>query len=94
MERFMRKLWIDNQPVSGSDGIRAVIDPATEDVVGEVSWGTVEDAYRVVAAAKKAFPGWRLVPGWQRAGLLHEIARRLRHDLVVSIENPKGDCRL
>ena len=33
----MRKLWVDNQPVSGSDGIRTVIDPATEDVVGEVS---------------------------------------------------------
>ena len=27
----MRKLWIDNQPVIGSDGIRTVIDPAYEE---------------------------------------------------------------
>ncbi len=51
----MRKLWIDNQSQTGADGIRTVIDPATEEVIGEVSWGTVEDADRAVSAAKKAF---------------------------------------
>jgi acyl-CoA reductase-like NAD-dependent aldehyde dehydrogenase len=77
----MRKLWIDNQSLAGADGVRTVIDPATEDVIGEVSWGTVEDAHRAVSAAKNAFAHWRQVPGLQRTALLHETARRLRKNL-------------
>jgi acyl-CoA reductase-like NAD-dependent aldehyde dehydrogenase len=77
----MRKLWINNEFVSGSGGSRPVIDPATEEAIGEVAWGNEADGLQAVAAAKKAFPGWRRVPGVQRAGLLHEVARRLRKDL-------------
>ena len=36
-----------------------VINPATEEVVGVISFGSTDDAARAVAAAKAAFPGTR-----------------------------------
>ncbi len=83
----MRKLWINNELISGSGGSRPVIDPATEETIGEVSWGTEAEASQAVAAAKQAFDAWRRVPGVRRAGLLHEVARRLRKELEnVAVE--------
>ncbi len=77
----MRKLWINHEAVSGGAGRREVIDPATEAVIGEVAWGSVEDATNAIRAAKTAFAGWQRLPGSERAGLLHETARRLRANL-------------
>ncbi len=74
----MRDLWINNQRTSGSGEPQPVIDPATAEVVGQVAWGTEVDADRAVAAARAAFKEWRRVPAAERAGLLHEIARRMR----------------
>jgi len=77
----MRKLWINNQAVDGSGGTRPVIDPATEDALGEVAWGETVDAERAVQIAKKAFETWRKVPAPERTAMLHEVARRLRANL-------------
>jgi acyl-CoA reductase-like NAD-dependent aldehyde dehydrogenase len=77
----MRKLWINNQPAYGIDGTRPVIDPATEDTVGEVAWGNTADAERAVQFATKAFETWRKVPAPERTAMLHEVARRLRANL-------------
>lgn len=77
----MRKLWINHQPVAGGAGSREVIDPATGTVVGQVAWGNAEDALKAVGAAKAAFASWQRTPGAERAGLLHETARRLRENL-------------
>jgi acyl-CoA reductase-like NAD-dependent aldehyde dehydrogenase len=78
---MMRKLWINNQAVDGSAEPQPVINPATEEVVGEVAWGTPQDANRAVAAARAAFPGWRKLPAPARTALLHEVARRFRENL-------------
>ena len=58
----MRKLWINNQAVDGSGGMKPVIDPATEEAFGEVAWGEKADAEHAVQTAKKAFGTWRKVP--------------------------------
>ena len=76
----MRKLWINNQPVDGSAGSQPVINPATEEVIGEVGWGSQEDAHRAVTAAKAAFPAWRRLPSPERTALLHEVPRRFREN--------------
>ncbi|MFN2276410.1 MAG: aldehyde dehydrogenase family protein [Candidatus Promineifilaceae bacterium] len=56
----------------------AVINPATEEVLAEVPRGTAEDANAAVAAAKAAFPAWKRTPAWERAGLLHEAAAKMK----------------
>jgi len=76
----MRKLWINNQPVDGSAGSQPAINPATEEVIGEVAWGSQEDTRRAVTAAKAAFPAWRRLPSPERTALLHEVARRFREN--------------
>ncbi len=75
----MRNLWINGAAVSGPS--RPVLNPATEEPIGDVAWGSVSDASLAVEAAHEAFIGWQAVPANERAALLHEIARRLRADL-------------
>lgn len=74
----MRKLWIENQFSEGSLEAHVVIDPATEESIGTVAWGSRVEADRAVAAAKKAFQVWRRIPAPERTSLLHEAARRFR----------------
>ena len=52
------QLLIDGVWREGSDGTKVpVINPATEEVFAEVSWGTPEDANLALAAAEKALSG-------------------------------------
>lgn len=75
-----RQMWINGRYLAGDQPPQQAIDPATEEVIGEFSWGSVVEAERAVSSAKAAFGEWRRVPGAERAGLLHEVARRLRED--------------
>lgn len=77
----MRKMWIDGKEFSGNGETRRAINPASEEVIGVVTWGGRAQAQQAVAAASAAFPAWRRVPAADRAGLLHEVARRLRQNL-------------
>ncbi|MBI4859532.1 MAG: aldehyde dehydrogenase family protein, partial [Candidatus Riflebacteria bacterium] len=76
----MRKLWIGGQAHDGGKPPADVIDPATEEVFGQVAQGSGEDVDRAVAAARAAFPAWRRVPAGEKTVMLHEVARRLRDD--------------
>ena len=51
-----------------------VIEPATEKVLADVPEASVEDADRVVARAKAAYPAWRAVTPHDRAHLLRRFA--------------------
>lgn len=77
----MRKLWIDGKVVDGHGDPRMTLNPATEETIDEVAWGTAADAEAAVAAAKAAFPVWRQVPASERAGILREVAIRMRQNL-------------
>ena len=55
-----------------------VINPATGEILDEVPRGTGTDVDTAVAAAKAAFDGWRRMPAWERAGLLHEAANKMQ----------------
>ena len=54
-----------------------VIDPATEQRIGEVSESSPADVAQAVAVANSAQRGWRKVNHHRRAELLHEVARRM-----------------
>jgi len=53
------------------------VNPATGEVLGEVTQSTKEDVDRAVEAAKQAQKSWRLVPAPDRAKILYKVARLL-----------------
>jgi aldehyde dehydrogenase (NAD+) len=72
------KLYIGGEwvPSSGTGSID-VIDSTTEEVIGTVPEGTVEDIDRAVAAAAKAFPAWSTTPLKERTDLLTAVSEAL-----------------
>ena len=50
-----------------------VINPATEEVVGEISLGSTDDAARAVATAKAAFPEYSQTTPTERSALMARI---------------------
>ena len=66
--------WVDPQ---GSEAIE-VINPSTEEVIGSIPAGSVEDVGRAVEAAADAFDGWAATSREQRASYLAAIYAGLR----------------
>lgn len=64
-----------------------VLNPASEEVIGEVPQGTEKDAVAAIEAANLAFRDWRRTPASTRARALHEIADKVRahHDELVDL---------
>ncbi|MBC3193113.1 aldehyde dehydrogenase family protein [Pseudonocardia sp. C8] len=70
--------WV---PSTGS-GTIPVVDPSTEEVIGAVPEGTVDDVEEAVAAAREAFPEWAATTRPERA----EYLRRLHDGLAKRAE--------
>src|SRR5262245_59262567 len=74
-----RQLYIDGQWTDGTGGKRlAVINPATEETIAEVAFGTREDCKKAIAAAHRAMPGWAKLTSWDRAKVLKKTAELMR----------------
>jgi succinate-semialdehyde dehydrogenase/glutarate-semialdehyde dehydrogenase len=74
-----RQLYIDGQWVDATGGKRQnVINPATEEAISEVAFGTRDDCKRAIAAAKTAMPGWAKLTSWDRAKILKKTADLMR----------------
>jgi aldehyde dehydrogenase (NAD+) len=56
----------------------ATINPANEQVLSQISQGSVQDVDRAVAAAQRAFASWSKLPGAERGKYLFRIARRIQ----------------
>jgi acyl-CoA reductase-like NAD-dependent aldehyde dehydrogenase len=77
----MKKLWIDGRwETSQKGGARKIENPATLEIVDEVTEATPEDAHRAAAAAAEAQRHWGRMPAIERGKLLHEAARIMRED--------------
>ncbi len=86
---FIGGRWV---PSTGSGSID-VIDSTTEEVIGTVPEGTVEDIDQAVAAAADAFPGWSTTPVAERTALLTKVGGRLgerMEDLAALITHEVG----
>jgi aldehyde dehydrogenase (NAD+) len=72
------RLYIDGGwvPPHGA-GIHEVVDSNTEEVIGKVPEGTVDDVAHAVDAAVEAFPGWSATAVDERAKLLAQVAEGL-----------------
>jgi RHH-type proline utilization regulon transcriptional repressor/proline dehydrogenase/delta 1-pyrroline-5-carboxylate dehydrogenase len=65
---------VENRPVPTREFFPSVNPSRSREVVGRIGQATAEDANRAVAAALKAFDGWRDVPVAERAAFLHRVA--------------------
>jgi succinate-semialdehyde dehydrogenase/glutarate-semialdehyde dehydrogenase len=82
--------WIT--PASGET--KAVINPATGEVVSEIYFGGREEITSAIDAADAAFPSWRDTPASERGEYLYEIANRVAERVdeiaeVLTSENGK-----
>ncbi len=75
------KLFIDGESKRSSSGETfEVINPATQEVIGEVASGTTEDANSAIDAARTAFPKWARIPPADRAEVLFKVGEMLREN--------------
>jgi betaine-aldehyde dehydrogenase len=81
-------MYINGNFTSGhSSRMISVINPATEEIVGEAPQGTAADSLAAVESARNAFNDWKRVTANEKAAALHEIAAKLRshHDELVRL---------
>jgi acyl-CoA reductase-like NAD-dependent aldehyde dehydrogenase len=72
------KLYIGGEWVEpAGDGSIEVVNPTTEEVIGRIPEGTVEDADRAVRAARAAFDSWSQTAPEERAALCGAIGAKL-----------------
>lgn len=75
----LKRMYIDGQWCEAENGgTLAVLNPATEEVLHEVAWGTRATAHRALQAAHKAMPGWMRLSAWERAKVLKRTAELMR----------------
>jgi D-glyceraldehyde dehydrogenase (NADP+) len=95
-------MYIDGEWVgSSSEGMKPVINPATEEAIASVPEGTREDARRALEAAQDAQPGWEDLPPLERskyllklADLIRENKDRLARILTAEQGKPLYEARL
>ncbi len=74
-----RQLHIDGRWCDAADGKRLdVINPATEEVIAQVAFGTRDDCRRAIDAAARAMPAWMKLTPYDRAKVLKKTADLMR----------------
>ncbi len=72
------KMFINGEFVDSATGeTETIINPATEETLGEVPVGGAQDVDRAVKAARAAFDDWSATPPGERARALLKLADRL-----------------
>jgi succinate-semialdehyde dehydrogenase/glutarate-semialdehyde dehydrogenase len=72
-------LYIDGKWGAASNGATfTVINPATEEPLGQMASATEQDVDAAIAAARKGFEIWRKVQPWERARLIRRVGDLLR----------------
>lgn len=66
--------------------LRAIINPATLEQVGQIGLCDAADVNNAIAAANAAQKGWRQVDAKSRAALLHQLANAIEGNLAVNRE--------
>ena len=89
------QVFIDGVWREGSDGTKVpVINPATEEIFAEVSWGSAEDASLTLEAAQKALSGeWSTWSPTRRGRFLLSVAAAVRRnvsELAMLLTNEQG----
>jgi succinate-semialdehyde dehydrogenase / glutarate-semialdehyde dehydrogenase len=96
-----RPFYINGQWHDAQDGKRlAVINPATEETIAEVAFGTRADCKAAIDAASKALPGWMKLTAYDRAkvlkktaDLMRERADKIARDLTMEQGKPLPEAK-
>jgi alpha-ketoglutaric semialdehyde dehydrogenase len=100
-ENFVDGTWSD----SSSGGLFEDRNPANhDDLIGVFQESTADDAVRAIAAAERAYAGWRLVPAPRRAEMLfraaqliadrkEQFARDMTREMGKVLEETRGDVQ-
>ncbi|WP_432201245.1 aldehyde dehydrogenase family protein [Erythrobacter sp. W53] len=92
--RDFQQFYIDGQWVDPvTPNTQAVENPATEETIGHISFGTAADVERAVAAARRAFESWSVSSREARLDLMRAIASeydKRREDLALAISDEMG----
>ncbi|MFM0050634.1 aldehyde dehydrogenase family protein [Caballeronia grimmiae] len=86
--RHLQQFYIDGEWVDPiGDRRLAVIDPSTQEPIGEVALGDARDADRAVAAARRAFASFAQSRVEERVALLHRLlhAYLARYDEMADV---------
>jgi acyl-CoA reductase-like NAD-dependent aldehyde dehydrogenase len=76
--RNEHELLIGGKWVEASDGTYDIINPATEEVVGQAPNASAADAQAAAEAAKEAQPGWAAWSAEDRGALMRQAAEAIR----------------
>jgi 5-carboxymethyl-2-hydroxymuconic-semialdehyde dehydrogenase len=82
---------IDGRNVASSHTFES-IDPATQEVLAEVSSGGELEANQAVAAAKAAFPKWAATPATERAKIMRKLGELISKHVPDIAETETRDC--
>lgn len=75
----VRRMYIDGNWCNADSGrTLGVINPATEEVLAEVAYGTRAEVRRAIEAAHRALPGWMKLTAWDRGKILKKTADLMR----------------
>jgi acyl-CoA reductase-like NAD-dependent aldehyde dehydrogenase len=80
------ELVIDGKQVTPDGGSYPVINPATEEVVGEAPEASEDQVRQAATAARAAWAGWRDLPVGTRAQLVAALGRALSDDAEAMID--------
>ncbi len=86
---FINGKWIDGENGDSVD----VINPATEEPIIAVSYGTRGDARRALEAAQAALPGWKKTTVYERSAKLKKLADLMRDnvdDMAIPMTMEQG----
>lgn len=88
------KIYVDGAWIESTGSGRIdVLNPATEELIGTVAEGTVEDVDAAAKAARKAFPAWSALSGGERAEYLSKAAAIIAErtdDLAALVSQDMG----
>ncbi len=71
---------IDGKPATGSGILLPHIYPATGQATGDIRLASTAQVDEAVAAARRAAPGWRALPGDKRRDLMFKLASLIEKD--------------
>ena len=79
LEMKQTQLYINGKWTDGTDGESLdVINPATEQPIATVAYGTANDAAQALESAQAALAGWKNLSVYERSGKLKKIADLMR----------------
>ena len=89
VKQFINGQWIN----AIGNGTIPLINPATEEVIGNISFGNGDDCNTAIDAASHAFKTWGKTTPYFKAGILKKAAQFIRdnvEELATDMVNESG----